>query len=331
MARRPGSDTTHGRAIAPVVASRAVVFAPTIRKPKTDVLIEGSFGRARIRGNIGMMHKKLLDTAIAVAEEEFILQTGQAALLVDPYQLCKLVGTTNRPDWLKEMFHDLRVATVEGIGADGLPFEGGIVSEWKVAKQTRAMPGGKLKHAKRTERTVMVLIVSNAWMRIKGMSLAIRYKPILPIVNSIKCSAAYTLAQLVITHREFNRPLVDVLDEIGALRPDMTRQGRQKVIETVRGLSDVLARVGITITASDIVHYRQHEGVRFMSAQPNSTASQPNSTASQPNSTVPQETLQESQEGEAASLPDLASGRESRKGGGGQSTLPPAPRGEEAA
>lgn len=316
---------------APVVASRGVVFAPTTRNPKTDVVVTGKFGEARIRGDIGITHRRFIDAAFATAIDQHEATTGQLALLVDPYRLAKIMNTENKKGWFEELYKDLKKATVEGVGADGGAFHGGIIAEWYEAKETRPMPrGGRLQpvgHQAPTERRLRVMIVCSAWMRIYNSELLVYYKPLLPRLNKIKCAAAYSLALLVITHREYNKTLDEALKEIGAFErcnsERAKRKVRQEVLEeagrpwlrknkatgeTEEVITDHFGELGIEIRENDIVHYRQHDEVRFRNPEAERVSVEPERVSVEAERvsvgleriSVESQETQESQEGRSA-------------------------------
>ena len=315
---------------APVAASRGLVFAPTTREPKTDVVVSGRFGKARISGDIGLTHRRLLDAAFTSAIEQHQAQTGQLALLVDPYRLAKSMGAENKKCWLESLFEDMRKAKIEGVGKDGEAFQGGIISEWRDAKDTRPMPAGALQPqggAVPTERTLKVLIISHAWMRIYNSELLVNYKPLLPKLNKIRCAAAYAIALLVLTHREYNKTLDEALTEVGALALCNSERARRKLRQDVleeagrvwrkknkatgeleEVVSDHFAELGIEIRANGVVFYRQHDEVRFRApkAECISVGSERISVEAEPISvdleriSVESQEIQENQEGQVA-------------------------------
>ncbi|MGB4064330.1 MAG: hypothetical protein WBK19_10950 [Azonexus sp.] len=267
--------------IAPAILSRLAIFSSSLHNiQESEVEIENTWGKVKVSGRLGGVHRRILDSSFAVAEDRKEMQTGQVALLIDPYKLSKVSKVKLSSTWLDKIFRDMRVATVTGHGRNGERFEGGIISEWKEAKKKAKLPGGMLQG----ERSFRVLIVSAAWMRIYDTSLVMRYKSLLPTLHEISNGAAYSLALLVITHREFNQPLEKALRDIRALRDGMSDRACRKVKKTVRDeLAKHFDRLRIAINENDTVVYRQIDEVRFSNfAEPLSVVAEPLSVVVEP-------------------------------------------------
>lgn len=188
------------------------------------------------------------------------METGAKAFLVDPYRLAKAARVSQNPQWLRTMMEDMRVAVVHIVDTHtGLEHHAGIVSEYVVSPKPATQPGGALTGT----RPLMVATISAAWMRIHRTSLTIRYRNLLPIVNTAKHGATHALALHVLSNTTYNRSLIQALADIGALRADMTDRGRRKVIAQVLEECELLATLGISIGDNRVIHYHQHPEVTF--------------------------------------------------------------------
>ncbi|NDP46842.1 MAG: hypothetical protein GZ085_00350 [Sulfuriferula multivorans] len=260
----------YGPAVAPVIASRVPIFAPSLKAVKESEW-EGitPWGQVKVVGRIGGIHRRLLDTMFAYAIKTRRNRNGSVDLLIDPYQIRKIAGGSGVA-WIKKHLRDLRDAHVS---IDGDREGGSIVSDWQDSKKTVAFPVGivSVKNGEReveaTTRTLLVVTVGAVWMRIYDCTMAVRYRPLLPTLHCMRNGAAYMLALHVITHRVYNTRLDVALRYIRAVHDDMSDRQKRRVRAGVLAEIDALCEMGITITGGGVVVYRQHASVRFTSGQ----------------------------------------------------------------
>jgi len=253
-----------GPMIAPVIISRVPTFQPTFRRGQAqgmDHTVTTQFGTVRVAGRLTETHRKILDAIFTTALAEYDLATGAKAFLVDPYKIAAMAHVDHKPQWLKTIMEDMRVAVVHIVDKHaGLEYHAGIVSEYVESSRRAKLPGGALNG----ERPLMVATISSAWMRIYRTSLTMRYRQLLPIINQARSGATHALALHVLTNKQYNRSLVQTLTEIGALREDMSARGQRKVFATVLAEQLLLNALGIQIREG-IVYYQQHAEVHFAS------------------------------------------------------------------
>jgi len=224
-----------------------------------DRTITTSFGTVQVAGRLTETHRKILDAIFATALDDYALATGAKALLVDPYQVATMAHIDHKPQWLKSLIEDMRVAVVHIVDHQaGLEYHAGIISEYVESSRRVTLPGGALSG----DRPLMVATISSAWMRIYRTSLTMRYRQLLPIINQARSGATHALALHVLTHRKYNRALATTLAEIGAVREDMSARGKRKVFTTVLAEQSLLEALGIYIREG-IVYYQQHAQVHF--------------------------------------------------------------------
>lgn len=251
-----------GPMVAPVIISRVPTFQPTFRRDQPqgmDYTVTTQFGTVRVAGRLTETHRKVLDAVFTTALAEYDLVTGAKAFLVDPYKIAVMAHVNHKPQWLKTIMEDMRVAVVHIVDKHaGLEYHAGIVSEYVESSRRAKLPGGALNG----ERPLMVATISPAWMRIYRTSLTMRYRQLLPIINQARSGATHALALHVLTNQQYNRSLAQTLTEIGAWREGMSARGKRKVVATVREEQPLLDELGIQIR-DGMVYYRQHSEVHF--------------------------------------------------------------------
>jgi len=129
---------------------------------------------------------------------------------------------------------------------------GGIISEYKEAKRRAKMPGGELQWSNPrtcTDRPLLAVIFSAAWMRMYDITLVVSYRNLLPKLHAIKSGPAYAIALFCITHRtSYGQSIVKLLEIVRAIRPDMNDRSKRKARAAVEAEKKVLAEIGITLT-----------------------------------------------------------------------------------
>jgi hypothetical protein len=302
---------TFGPAIASVLVSRMVVFAPSLKRvPESTWEFPTQWGQARVTGRIGGTHRKILDTLFGYALKVRRNRNGTIDLLIDPYTIRRLVGGSGKT-WIEDHLADMNSASVRFNGnAEG----GSIVADWQDSTRTAAFPSGQLKGRRGETRKLLVVTISAAWMRVYDGTLAVRYKRLLPVINGFKSGAAHALALHVITHRDYNRDLLAALRDVGAVREGMSRRTVNKVIARVLGEMDRFEALGIRISDAT-VFYQQHQHVRFTAgttgseeAAPMLQASVPILQGSAPILQAPAHILPASQEGQETQENEEAAG-----------------------
>ncbi len=127
------------------------------------------------------------------------------------------------------------------------------------------MPTGRLKGpaGELDTRPLLAVVVSTAWMQIYDTSLVVRYKTMLPVLNSIKSGAAHALALHMLTHKNGTATSLDgVLTTIGAFQPGMRETSKHRLRREVRKWEAELGALGISFyNGGTMLSYRQPQGV----------------------------------------------------------------------
>ena len=250
--RKTGSPIPVGPPIAPVIISRVPVFQPTFRRAASPgpTRWDSPWGTVQVSGALTEIHRKILDAIFAEhLEEKIIEETGGRALLIDPYQIAKTAHIDKtKPRWLLQMLQDMiDVKLTITDKTTGLQHRGTIISEFWESSRRVSMPGGALNGT----RPLYVVIISGAWIKIYNTSLGMRYRNILPILNTLSNGATHALALHILTHSSGCFDVDDILRHIGALRSGLTKQARSKMIKHLHQESDILARLGIYLYTHD--------------------------------------------------------------------------------
>lgn len=244
-----------------VIHSRVPVFWPSLRRSGSVSWVWetpwGSVSCSATQRGLTGQHRRVLDAIFAYALDSRCLDTGALVLLVDPYRI-DMATSNNGTPWLRSILDDLKHADVTVTEKNSAPWYGGIVSDWNETNLTKPLPGGALVGI----RHLWAVTISAVWMRAFDSHLAVQYRSLLPILHSLRSGAAYALALMVISHREFSMQLSDALRHVMAIRPDMTRRACNKVIAGVLREKESFAAIGIKIS-DGLVRYQQHPDIRF--------------------------------------------------------------------
>lgn len=188
-----------------------------------------------ITGRLGVMHALFLEVVCFYAERTKIIEGGSLQILVDPYQIRKTMGRTNKGGYSAEgievLTENLRRAALRfhsGSRGGGLPDIDGILDRIESSPRTRTHPiTGKERPLKR----VVLSPTYRSWLE---NDLKLHYDPS-PLAD-LRHGVSAALARLVLTHRD--QPVggwkIDGLIE--AVGAQATRRNRQLVREDADGL-----------------------------------------------------------------------------------------------
>lgn len=134
MAARMTSISHHGNRsipvgppIAPAVISRGPVFQPRFKNIQPGSFTwETPWAVVTVQGRLGGIHRKVLDAIFAEPIKSKRIESGAQMMVVDPYRIAKLTGTTkSHPQWLKTVLRDMQNANVTILDkASGLHYWG---------------------------------------------------------------------------------------------------------------------------------------------------------------------------------------------------------------
>ncbi len=256
--QRSVSGPPVGPPIAPAIISRTPVFQPRFKNLKSETIeAETPWGKVRISGKIGGVHRKILDSIFACAIKTKATEEGARMLIVDLYQVAKTAGVTRaRPDWILAKIRDMMAVWVEieDYGTH-LHHVAHIISEYRESPHRVPLPGGALQG----DRPYYVVIISSAWMRIYDSSLIVRYRNILSEINHLSDGATHAVALHLVTHEDHTVGLDRALDHVGAWDGWTSERHRRRIREQVLREAERLQQIGINL-------YRQAESGEWMIA-----------------------------------------------------------------
>ena len=99
------------RDVACVKMARLGLFEPTFRPVYRLREIETPWGKARVKGRLGQHHASVIEAILRCSEEQGVSASGRVCLLVDGYQLRRLLPSLSQASLLN-IIADLRAATI---------------------------------------------------------------------------------------------------------------------------------------------------------------------------------------------------------------------------
>lgn len=216
--------------------SRLQIFQPT-RRPTTQlIIIETSWGTAKVYGKIGQGHADVLEAIFAEAADHQVLDDGRVQLLVDPYKVRKSAGGDKLSGaQLDKIIKELMAVVIEmRVTASNLRCLGHIIDtvvESKVKAPTR--PGAIAQ-----DRMMWRVDVPANFVKLIQGDLQLHYDPA-PIAK-LTTGIAQAIARFVATHK--NQPeggwKVDgLIEAVGAGKtPKQMRDRRADLKDDQAGL-----------------------------------------------------------------------------------------------
>lgn len=224
--------------------SRLQIFQPT-RRPKHDVLvIETSWGTAKVHGRIGQGHADVLEAIFSRASDHQILDDGRIQILVDPHQVRMAAGGDKLSgDQLDKMIKELMAVVIDmRIKITGLRCMGHIIDQVVESKVTAPTRPGAIGG---TDRKMWRVDIPEGFMKLIQGDLHLHYDPA-PIAR-LTNGVSQAIARHIATHK--HEPsggwTVDgLIEAVGAGKtPKQLRNRRGDLKEDVEGLKGL----GITI------------------------------------------------------------------------------------
>lgn len=233
-----------GPPIAPAILSRGPVFQPRFKNIQPGRFTwETPWAVVTVEGRLGGIHRKVLDAIFAEPIKSKRIESGAQMMVVDPYRIAKLTGTTkSHPQWLKSVLRDMQKADVTIVDkATGLHYWGHIISDVWESKKSVDMPGGALVG----DRPLFVVTISPGWMQIYDTSLVVRYRNELPVLAAIESGAVHAAALHVLTQSRGNFDVISVLRTVGVNWDGLSRSQRWKILQEFAAESERLAQLGM--------------------------------------------------------------------------------------
>lgn len=259
--------TPEGPVISSVLFSRLALFWPSARNTKVcEWRSESSWGSVSVKGRLSQIHRGILDAIAAhtiVSKRE---SNGSMTVVINPYQVAKAAGidASNRK-WFENRLKEMRQAEIV-IEEPGKvwPSIAGIISEIEEHEEGPDLRGALAG----MDSHFLKINFSSLWMKIVDGTLAVRYARLLPDIAELKSGAIQAFVRHVITHTERHGSIEDTLQQINAIRDDMSRNRKNRLLAEIREASEFLSdKFGIEIKG-DAFSYRQHRSVRFASPDP---------------------------------------------------------------
>ena len=208
-----------------------------------------------VEGRLGGIHRKVLDALFAEPIKSKRIESGAQMMVVDPYRIAKLTGTTqSHPQWLKTVLRDMQKADVTIVDkASGLHYWGHIISDVWESKKSVEMPGG----ARVGGRPLFVVTISPGWMQIYDTSLVVKYRNELSVLATIQNGAVHALALHILTHSTGSFEVVRTSRMVGVPWDTLSPRRQNQILKEVESETDPLARLGMHL-------YRRTEDNRLM-------------------------------------------------------------------
>lgn len=265
-------DGHFGPCVASVSQSRHPMFSPSLKAvPECEWTGTTPWGTVTVKGKISQIHRSILDAiqteAIAKKEND----DGSLTVVVDPYRIAKSAGiSTHDREWLQSKIEDM-VQSLIIIKKTGQPYSqvASLIHSSRPTDETVPMPcSGRLPGCENlVGRPLLRIVISAEWRKIERNEMGVRYKLLIPKIVALKSGVAQALVRFLLTHTETHCQLTDVLTWIGALRDDISRSQRHRIVFAIRQIADTLENdFGISIEG-DSIHYRQHPLVRFTGSE----------------------------------------------------------------
>lgn len=250
------------------------MFAPVERRGTAERTITAttSWGEVSIVGRLTQLHRQLLDAAIATALLADPSEDGGMRLVVDPYRICRAMGTSTWDyGWLESLLRDLRRAEVRIVERGHqfpLVVTGILVAYGRYDRQKRLHPG-RLTHRGDDRRDMIYLTLSAPWWAMWRTQALVHYATVLPQIGRLS-GVGQAVARLCLTQQAGWHISVDrVLQVVGAITDGpgtAARKRRSRARQEILGDHEGLAQLGITITDGTLT-YRPPRGT-YVSVPP---------------------------------------------------------------
>ena len=238
--------------------SKLPVFQPTRRPSRVrQQRFDTAYGSVTVTGKLGQGHRDVLDAVMACAERSKV-EDGRLSVLVDPYQLRKMVSSGRNGgmfpyDHIQRLLRDLRAAeVVMDMPALQLRVTDGILADFEESAITKESEPWAFQTMSGGPRPMLKVTFGKNWTRMLKKDLPVVYH--LPIVIGMRHGASQATARYCLSHREVNDTLDRILVKIGYDSTGKTPRAVNKVKAEIRSDAKALAAVGVTITESGTVH-----------------------------------------------------------------------------
>ena len=250
MAPSRTTKRKHRHAVTTVTQCRSAIFAPTLRPTATSakVVVETAWARATItRVQLTQVHRDILDVLFTHFEPHY-REDGSCAFLFHPHALLrKFHATGNNTAWLRAKFDDLENA--------GLQLQ---------TKQYTVRTSIVRKHAWAGDGLKYVVILESEYVRFFQRDLRVHSEKLTDKILALRHAPTKAFVRFVISHREWNRAIIETLGAIGYTGGE---RNRRIVVGKITSESIVLARdFGIKIRDGRVT-YDQHREVWFEDPQ----------------------------------------------------------------
>jgi hypothetical protein len=265
--------------------SRTAMFLPVKALSKNykeiNIKIKNQYGTLVLSDiKLTQTHRNIVDCIFSYYEPIY-LDDGSAAFVFSKYDLLKKLGHSSRKNgkWLESKFEEMRMASLRLLTEDSAVKEidyQGVISRHK-----------STKIKEKNENKYGVLFSPN-FMSLFDKDLNIYSQALTHEIISLGHAVVQAFVREVISHVQVNRPLDEILDEIG-VKASMeesleNREGnevsqrayRKKKKEIMDLKETLLEKFGIelkTIASGDNVgkmgvFYKKHKGVYFKNPEP---------------------------------------------------------------
>lgn len=238
--------------------SKLPVFQPTRRPSRVrQQRFDTAHGSVTVTGKLGQGHRDVLDAVIACCERSK-LEDGRLAVLVDPYQLRKMVSSGRDGgmfpyDHIRRLLRDLRTAeVVMDMPALKLRVTDGILADFEESAITKEPESWEFQTKSGGRRPMLKVTFGKNWTRMMIMDLSVVYR--LPIVIGMRHGASQATARYCLSHRKVHDTLDGVLMKIGYDMTGKTPRAVNKVKSEIRSDAEALAALGVMLTEKDTVH-----------------------------------------------------------------------------
>ena len=238
--------------------SKLPVFQPTRRPSRVrQQRFDTAHGSVTVTGKLGQGHRDVLDAIIACAERSKV-DDGRLGVLVDPYQLRKMVSSGRDGgmfpyDHIRRLLRDLRTAEVDmDMPALQLRVTDGILADFEESAITKEPEPWEFQTTSGSPRPMLKVTFGKNWTSMLAMDLSVVYR--LPIVIGMRHGASQATARYCLSHREVHDTLDGILVKIGYDPTGKTPRAVNKVKAAIHSDAEALAALGVTITENGTVH-----------------------------------------------------------------------------
>ena len=271
--KRVDLDALMGPCVASALISRLSIFWPSKRNvPLSRWEASTQWGKVSVQGRLSQVHRSVLDAIFAfpIAHKRLPNELGEpdkgpAIFVVNPYEIATRAGVDHKRKWLEGILNDLKQADVR---IEQRNHCAGIISEWEDTEENYPLRGGAVPG----EAPLIRITVSSAWMKIMDETMSVRYSKLVPLIGSLESGATQALVRFLITHDNARYSLREALAIVGALREEISKSQRNRVVAAVIAERQRLSSdFGINLSESTTsecgwaVTYRKHPQVFFAS------------------------------------------------------------------